>query len=351
MALPDPASWQTARTAMETAFKSSLTTPWELWTQADPLGSGVVLLVTLIFTVFILSLLTSNYSHVDRLWSLLPVFWVANYARFLIGTHTIDARVMIMLACVIIWGARLTFNFWRKGGYELKSEDYRWAVLKEKLIPYGVWQLFNFFFIALFQCVLIVLFSMPIDVAYRARGTPLNQCDYFATVCFLGFVLVESIADQQQWNFQTEKHDMLKKGEHLCGEFAHGFLHSGLFKYSRHPNFFSEISIWWAFYLFSYAASEYIINWTIAGPILLTLLFQGSTNFTEQISLSKYPTYALYQKSTSKLIPMWPGEPLLNHETNLKQLIKNNKEKYVSKKTIGSSKSTKDQKKTSPKSK
>ncbi|TPX69804.1 hypothetical protein SpCBS45565_g02150 [Spizellomyces sp. 'palustris'] len=102
--------------------------------------------------------------------------------------------------------------------------------------------------------------------------------------------------------------------------YARGYLTTGLFKYSRHPNFFCEIMIWWSIYGFSVAATipkstglkdltwSNIVNWSIIGPIMLTLLFQGSTSFTEGISAKKYPTYQIYQKATSRLIPMWPGK-------------------------------------------
>ena len=80
-----------------------------------------------------------------------------------------------------------------------------------------------------------------------------------------------------------------------------GFLTTGLFRYSRHPNFFCEQAMWWVYYVFSVAAGAGVLNWTIAGAASLTLLFQGSTWITEKITLRKYPAYARYQKTTSRL--------------------------------------------------
>ena len=82
----------------------------------------------------------------------------------------------------------------------------------------------------------------------------------------------------------------------LKADYARGFLTRGLFSWSRHPNFFAEQSMWWAFYLFAVAAKggpaggqDAWVQPYLAGPVLLSLLFQGSTSFTEGITAAKYP--------------------------------------------------------------
>ncbi|KAI8914112.1 hypothetical protein BC831DRAFT_489149 [Entophlyctis helioformis] len=104
----------------------------------------------------------------------------------------------------------------------------------------------------------------------------------------------------------------------LPAPFKYGFSNEGLFSISRHPNFFCEFMQWWALYLLSVAAapgtpaaitagSVSWINWTVPGTVLLTLLFLGSTAFTEYISAQKYPLYAVYKTTTSMLVPWIPG--------------------------------------------
>ena len=78
-----------------------------------------------------------------------------------------------------------------------------------------------------------------------------------------------------------------------------GFCVDGLWKYSRHPNFVCEISLWWTLFFFSVNCVG--LNWTGIGALLLHLLFFGSTALTEQISAKKYPKYAKYQKTTPRL--------------------------------------------------
>ena len=111
----------------------------------------------------------------------------------------------------------------------------------------------------------------------------------------------ETIADQQQWDFQRDKAARVAAGETP----ERRFVTTGLWRWSRHPNFFCEIGQWWVFYGFAVAASGSPLNWTIAGAVLLTLLFDGSTRFTESITIGKYPEYADYRRTTSRWIP-WP---------------------------------------------
>ena len=106
---------------------------------------------------WLLSLVTREYSWVDRIWSIIPIAYLAVFAAAA-GFH--DARLNLMAVLVLAWGARLTFNFARKGGYAPGGEDYRWGVLRDRLRP---WQfgLFNFFFISLYQNVILLLISLP----------------------------------------------------------------------------------------------------------------------------------------------------------------------------------------------
>jgi steroid 5-alpha reductase family enzyme len=118
-------------------------------------------------------------------------------------------------------------------------------------------------------------------------------------VLFLLFTVGETVADQQQWDFHQWKSAEVAAGRTPTPR----FLQSGLFRFSRHPNYFFELAQWWVVFLFGAVAAQSVLEWTLIGPFLLTLLFVGSTRFTEQISLSKYPEYELFQRSTSAVVP------------------------------------------------
>jgi len=254
---------------------------------------------------FVIGELTDNKSQVDKLWSIIPIAYVWIIADF--GNYT--PRLMLMLVLVAIWGVRLTYNFSRTGAFSIKfwegKEDYRWQVLREKpeFQAKWKWTLFNLFFISGYQNILILLFSLPALVVLQFNNTSLGILDYIAALLMLFFIVIETVADQQHWKFQTKKHGLIKAHKPLTGDYKKGFLDKGLWAFSRHPNYWAEQSIWAAFYLFSVSASGQWINWSIAGCLLLLVLFQGSSDFSEEISASKYPEYSKYQKKVSRFLP------------------------------------------------
>ncbi|MFN5008647.1 MAG: DUF1295 domain-containing protein, partial [Bacteroidota bacterium] len=111
-------------------------------------------------------------------------------------------------------------------------------------------------------------------------------------------------ADQQQYDFQTEKYRRINAGEDL-GPYAAGFVSTGLWAKVRHPNYAAEQSIWIVFYLLGAHATGEWINWSIAGAVLLVILFKGSSDFSEEISSNKYPQYKEYQQNVGRFIPKW----------------------------------------------
>jgi steroid 5-alpha reductase family enzyme len=270
----------------------------ELYRSTDPLTTALWAAGGLALLCWVLSLITKEYSWVDRLWSITPALFAIHFAAH---AGFGDARLNLMAALTVLWGVRLTYNFARKGGYKAGGEDYRWEEVQEKIGPFW-FQVLNATFLAPFQNFLLLFIALPSYAAYEAKGTPLNALDYTAALAFLIFFLGESIADEQQWKFQTAKYAAIGRGETPSAN----FISSGLFRYSRHPNFFCEQAIWWSYYLFSVAAGAGWFNWTVAGAVLLTLLFQGSTGLTEKISARKYPEYVQYQGTTSRLMPWFP---------------------------------------------
>ncbi len=271
-------------------------TLWTLW-NVDPWLQAGWLCVAFTFTTWLLSVITREYSWVDRMWSLAPpiyALWVAGAAGFA------DPRLNLMTLLVVAWGARLTFNFARKGGYAKGGEDYRWAILQQRMSPLQ-YQLFNATFISPFQMGLVFLFTSPLHVAWQAQGTALGLLDAAGAVLFLALLAIETVSDEQMWAFQQDKKARVARGEVVDPP----FFTRGLYAWSRHPNYFGELGQWWVFPLFAVAASGAWLTWTWAGPFVLTALFMGSIRFTEAISASRYPSYADYQRTTAMLIP-WP---------------------------------------------
>lgn len=254
---------------------------------------------------FVLSEITKNCSQFDKLWSILPI----GYAWMFAYMGEWNERLVLMAVLASIWGVRLTFNFARRGGYSWKfwegEEDYRWEVLRQRpeFQNKWAWKAFNLLFISLYQNALVLMFTLPPIVAWQAKDKPLGVADYLLAALFIALVVIETVADQQQWNFQTEKYRKKALGEKMNDEEAQGFISSGLWGIVRHPNYAAEQSIWIVFYLLAAVAAERYLNWSAAGALLLILLFQGSSNFSEEISSKKYPRYKDYIGRVPRFIP------------------------------------------------
>ncbi len=264
-----------------------------------PLLVLVVLAGVIATGCWILSLITHDTSQVDRIWSIAPPIYLWIFSG---GAGFSDARLDVMAVLATVWGARLTFNLARKGGYT-GMEDYRWRVLRKSMSAWQ-FQLFNLFFIVIYQSALLVLITLPGWTALQHRA-PFGPLDAALAVLFVGALAGETIADQQQWEFHQRK----RQGAPNAAT-SQGFLREGLFRYSRHPNYFFEISQWWLMFGFGAVAAGSLLQWSIAGAALLTVLFVGSTIMTERISASKYPRYAEYQALTSPIVPLPPHVPV-----------------------------------------
>jgi steroid 5-alpha reductase family enzyme len=233
------------------------------------------------------SVVTREYSWTDRAWSIAPVAYAWVFAA-----DAGSARVTLVAVLITLWGARLTYNFWRRGGYAPGGEDYRWAILRGRM-PGWAYALFNAAFIAGFQNALLLAITLPMWTMLAHPGA-IGPVEWLLAVVFLGLLAGETVADQQRWNFHR-------------GTQARGVLTTGLYRYSRHPNYFFEIAQWWMVFAVAAVAAGTAWLWTGAGAVVLTLLFFGSTLFTESISRSRHPEYADYAKATSMLVPWPPG--------------------------------------------
>ncbi len=254
---------------------------------------------------FVLSSITDNYSQVDKLWSVIPIPYVWIAAHY----DDYSSRLVLMAILVTIWGVRLTYNFGRRGGYSLKfwtgEEDYRWSILRAKpgFEQKWKWVLFNFLFISAYQMALILMMTLP-TVKATGSSMPLGIWDIVLSAVIIGLVIIEFVADHQQFQYQEKKHALKKDGKEMSNFYKVGFTHTGLWGYMRHPNYMAEQGIWIVFYFFSVIATGHWINWSIAGALLLVLLFKGSSDFSESISAKKYPEYGRYQKEVSRFLPI-----------------------------------------------
>ncbi|KAK3296060.1 uncharacterized protein B0H64DRAFT_162527 [Chaetomium fimeti] len=280
----------------------------QLYTETNPLVSGFAISVFLGAVFLVAAEINRNYSQVDRFWSLLPTLYIAHFDVWARLTGLPSQRIDAALLFSAVWSTRLTFNYWRKGGYGIGHEDYRWEVIRQH-VPKVVFHVFNWTFISFIQSILLFMIAAPVYTVLLASTIEpnLTSADIAAVAIELGLVLTEYIADEQQWVYQSAKKQYKDTGKVTGGfqqaDLDRGFITSGLWAYSRHPNFAAEQTIWFVLYQWSCYASKTLYNWGGAGPAFLIMLFQGSTWFTELITAGKYPEYRDYQQGVGMFAP------------------------------------------------
>lgn len=245
----------------------------------------VMVLMTLIW---ILSVRLRNASIVDPFWS---VGFIVAGATYYLYTEGFQTRKIIVFSLLVIWGLRLAIYLaWRNIG---KPEDYRYQQFRNDCGPERYWW-FSFFQVFLLQGFLLWLVSAPlISAMHYGVDIPLGPFDYVGAALWLIGFIFEAGGDYQLTRF---KKDSNNKGKLLT---------SGLWKYTRHPNYFGDACLWWGFGCFSVSVGSYL---PLLGPLLMSLLIikvSGVAMLERTLKHTK-PGYEDYVRRTSAFIPWFP---------------------------------------------
>ena len=123
-----------------------------LYLNTNPFVTALFLSLLVAPIFLLVSEVNKNYSQVDRAWSILPTMYIAHYTYWSHAHGLPSQRLDNVLVFALIWSARLTFNYWRKGGYSIGSEDYRWEIVSKYVGPATMF-IFNVTFISTIQSV------------------------------------------------------------------------------------------------------------------------------------------------------------------------------------------------------
>jgi len=272
--------------------------------QSETLRILVTICASSALYCFVVGQLTRNYSQMDKLWSILPIAYVWVIA----AKSGMKTTLVIYALIVTAWGIRLTINFARKGAYSIRflegREDYRWSIVHSSPIFRSnlAWAMFNLFFISIYQNALVLAICLPAWAAMHS-STAVSAVQIAGAIAAVLFLTLETVADEYQWKYHTRKAELLREGvklEDLPYPYSLGFNVTGPWSRMRHPNYLGEQGIWLSLYFFAMGAR---LHWTIAGPVLLILLFIGSSKLGESISAKKYPRYNDYIRQVRKYIP------------------------------------------------
>lgn len=253
------------------------------------LWAALVADVVATVVVFGFSVYNRNSSLYDPYWSVAPPALLAYW--LLVGAAS--ARVFLVGALVLVWATRLTWNFLR-GFTSLDHEDWRYPELAKKTGK-AYW-LVSFLGIHLFPTFLTFMGGLALYVVTRDGARELGWLDAVAAAVTVLGIAYEGIADEQLRRFVKSKPP---KGE---------IMQRGLWRHSRHPNYFGEITFWWGLYLFA-AAADPSAWWAIVGPASITVLFVFiSVPMIDERSKKRRPGYEAHMRKVSGIVPWFREE-------------------------------------------
>ncbi len=231
---------------------------------------------------WLVSLAKNNVSIVDAMWSLMFVVSALVYTG---QVGVAGPRTWLVLALLLIWAARLSgYITWRNWGEE---EDYRYQQIRKNNSP-------NFAFKSLYivfglQALLAWFVSLPV-LAASSDSAPLAWLDVVGVALWLVGFVFESVGDFQLARFRAQPSNRGK------------VMQSGLWRYTRHPNYFGDFCVWWGFYLIALSAGAW---WTLLSPLLMSflLLKVSGVAMLEKTITERRPEYAGYIAATNAFFP------------------------------------------------
>jgi steroid 5-alpha reductase family enzyme len=238
--------------------------------------------------IWLVSLFLKNSSIVDIFWG--AGFVLSNWVYFALTPDGFSTRKWLISLIVTVWGLRLSlYILWRNWG---KVEDFRYRKWREDAGSKWWWQ--SFFKVFLIQGVLMWAISAPLLAAQISR-TPsyLSVLDYLAAAVWAVGFFFEAVGD---WQLARFKAYPANKGKVMS---------QGVWRYTRHPNYFGDSAQWWGYYLIAAAAGGV---WTIWSPIIMTILLLrvSGASLLERTLKETRPGYKEYIENTSEFIPWFP---------------------------------------------
>ena len=250
------------------------------------LVQNFLLLLALFSACWVYCSWRSDVSFVDLLWG--PAFAIVGIATYL--RTPASERAWLLLLIVTVWGVRLGgYLTWRKWG---KEEDFRYQEMRRK---HGVrFALVSLFTVFLLQAILAWIISLPVQVGIF-QVAEIGWIAWLGTCIWLLGLAFESIGDFQLARFKL---DPANQGK---------VLDSGLWRYTRHPNYFGDFVVWWGIYLVAFEAETGW--WTVLGPVLMSVLLIriSGVSLLEKSLKNRIEGYQDYLQSTSSFFP-WPPQ-------------------------------------------
>lgn len=247
----------------------------------------LLVIMALMILLWLVSLILKNSSIVDIFWG--TGFVISGWVYFALTPDGFPTRKLLLMILTTIWGLRLSlYILYRNWG---KEEDFRYQVWRKEAGAAWWWR--SFFKVFLLQGILMWLISAPL-LAAQIRSTPdrLTALDFLGVVVWAVGFFFEAVGDLQLARFKA---DPANKGK---------VMDRGVWRFTRHPNYFGDSAQWWGYYLIAATAGGW---WTVFGPIIMTLFLLRVSGVTLlEKTMSVRPGYKEYAESTSAFIPWFP---------------------------------------------
>jgi len=250
-------------------------------------GIAFGMIIAMMTILWLLSLIIKNSSIVDIFWGL--GFVITSWIYFFLTPDGFLPRKILLCILVSIWGLRLSIHiFIRNKG---KPEDFRYQKWRQE--AGRKWPWLSFFKVFLTQGILLFIIATPL-LAAQWNGLPnrFTLLDILGAVIWVVGFTFESLGDYQLSRFISKPEN---KGKLMV---------SGVWQFTRHPNYFGDSAQWWGYFLIAAAAGGW---WTIFSPIIMTyLLVNVSGVALLEKTMKNRPGYAEYMKRTNSFIPWFP---------------------------------------------
>ena len=250
--------------------------------------SGFLVVLIFLVLLWILSVIIKNASIIDPFWGTGFVILITYY---IFDTQNLNPETQLLWILTTVWGLRLSlFLLKRNWG---KGEDYRYQQFRKDYGEKRYWW-FSFFQVFLLQGVLMSIVALPLlGTVMNSHTDHLGPGDYLVIVIWLIGFIFEAVGDFQLEQFKKNRKD---KSE---------VLRTGLWKYTRHPNYFGNAMIWLAFGIMAIINGSYFTFIGTVVMIYLLLKVSGVSLLERTLKTSK-PEYADYASKTSAFIPWFP---------------------------------------------
>ena len=232
-----------------------------------------------------------NASFYDPYWSVAPLAIVLYYTLVASSGDVVLIRQVFVVTLVFIWGIRLTLN-WARQWRGLGHEDWRYANFRSK--SKGWFWIVELMGIEMMPTTIVFLGCLSLYPALATGTNPFGVLDWIAIVVTAGAIILETTADEQLRKFVKANS---KPGK---------IMSTGLWAYSRHPNYLGEIMLWWGLFLFALSA-DLSYWWVVVGPVAMTLLFIFiSIPMMDKRSLERKPGYEEHMRKVPAMFPWVP---------------------------------------------